>query len=265
MKLTAFTLLTALLAAPAWAQTPDQPEDDAALTGLDIAQRMDAVDRSRDASRSAIMVIERGSQKLTRKMDLKAVKTEGGERSIIRFVEPADVRNTQYLSWTYDDPAKLDDMWVYFPTENLVRRISGGGKKGSFMRSDFSNEDIERRAVDDASYTRLPDTVLEGVEAFVIESTPIPEKKDQTAYSKRTTWVDKRTLLPLKVHFYDTRGRVVKTLESGGFTQIDGIWTATKLVMETPRRGSRTLMQYVDIRYNTGLSESEFIQSELDR
>jgi hypothetical protein len=30
-----------------------------------------------------------------------------------------------------------------------VRRISGGGKKGSFMRNDFANEVIENREVDD--------------------------------------------------------------------------------------------------------------------
>ena len=36
-------------------------------------------------------------------------------------------------------------MWVYMPAESLVRRISGGSKKGSFMRSDYANEDISRR------------------------------------------------------------------------------------------------------------------------
>ena len=38
-------------------------------------------------------------------------------------------------------------MWVYLPAESLVRRISGGGQKGAFMRSDMANEDIEDRAV----------------------------------------------------------------------------------------------------------------------
>ncbi|HAL86858.1 MAG TPA: outer membrane lipoprotein-sorting protein, partial [Deferribacteraceae bacterium] len=40
-----------------------------------------------------------------------------------------------------------DDMWLYLPAESLVRRISGGGKKGAFMRSDFANEDIQKREV----------------------------------------------------------------------------------------------------------------------
>ena len=53
-----------------------------------------------------------------------------------------------YLTWSYRDINKDDDMWVYMPAESLVRRISGGSKKGSFMRSDYANEDISRREVD---------------------------------------------------------------------------------------------------------------------
>ena len=46
-------------------------------------------------------------------------------------------------------------MWVFLPAESLVRRISGGGRKGSFMRSDFANEDIEKREVDDDEHRLL--------------------------------------------------------------------------------------------------------------
>lgn len=236
-----------------------------AMTGREIMQRMDKVDSSSDSSRQATMLIERGKQKLVRKMRIQNKKYGDDTRSLIRFIEPADVRDTQYLSWTYEDTARDDDMWVFFPSENLIRRISGGGKKGSFMRSDFANEDIEVRAVDDDVHTLIEESELDGAAVYVVESTPIPEKAKDSNYAKRRVWVDKEKWLALKIEYYDGRDRLIKRLSQGGLEEIDGIWTATKLIMETPRKKSRTLMQYGDVQYNVGLEDSAFDQSALKR
>ncbi len=235
------------------------------LTGRDIAEKMDRAQHVKDATRVASMLIERRAQQLNRKMLMRAKRYGVDERSVIRFDEPADVRDTQYLSWVYDDPKKDDDLWVYFPSENMIRRISGGGKKGSFMRSDFANEDIEARAVDDDTHVLLEETTFDGKAVYVIESTPIPIKAKDSSYSKRKIWVDKAIWLPLQVEFYDKRGKLLKTLLNGGIEEIDGVWTATKLIMETPQRKSRTLMQYHDVTYNSGLGDELFNQSSLKR
>lgn len=237
----------------------------AAMTGRDIVQRMDEVNSATDGSRDATMLIERGNQKLVRKMHMQSKQYSEGERSLIRFVEPADVRDTQYLSWTYDDIARDDDLWVFFPSENLIRRISGGGKKGAFMRSDFANEDMEVRAVDDDVHSLIKKTELNGVAVYLVESTPIPDKAKDSNYAKRRIWVDKEKWLALKIEYYDGRNRLIKRLMQGGIKKIDGIWTATKLIMETPRKKSRTLMQYDNVKYNVGLDENTFEQSALKR
>ena len=113
----------------------------AELTGRNIALKMDAVDTSQDSKRTAIMVINRKGQKLIRKMESFTKKYGADKRGLIKFIEPPDVRGIMYLTWSYEDVERDDDMWVFLPAESLVRRISGGGKKGSFMRSDFANED----------------------------------------------------------------------------------------------------------------------------
>ncbi len=235
------------------------------LSGRDIIARVDAVDSSLDGQRQATMAINRGNQRLVRQLAMKNKKFGEDERSLIRFIEPADVRDTQYLSWTYEATEQDDDMWVYFPSENLVRRISGGGKKGSFMRSDFANEDIERRAVDDDVHTFVEESTLNGRPVYIVESRPIPTKAKDSNYAKRKSWVDAEYWLPLQVEYFDRRDRLLKRLTQGGIEHIDGIWTATKLIMETPRRKSRTLMQYTDVRYNVGLTDSTFEQTALKR
>lgn len=259
IRLLALTAL--LLGTPlSMAQAQSQP-----LDGREIALRMHAADTSLDGRRAATMLIERGNQKLVRKLAMLNKKYGADEKTLTRFIEPADVRDTQYLSWSYDDTAKDDDMWVFFPSENLVRRISGGGKKGAFMRSDFANEDIEQRVVDDDSHTLLEETTLAGKAVYLIESTPIPAKARDTNYSKRHIWVDKDTWLAVQIEYFDRRGRLLKRLKQGGIQQIDNIWTATKLIMETPRKKSRTLMQYTDVEYNVDLADSVFQQSSLKR
>ncbi len=235
------------------------------LTGRDIAVKMDEVDTSADSQRNATMVIERAGQKLVRKLKMQGKKYGVDERSLITFEEPADVQDTKYLSWVYDATDQEDDLWVYFPTDNLVRRISGGGKKGSFMRSDFANEDIEQRAVDDDVHTLVEETTMGDRSVYVLESVPIEIKAADSNYAKRKVWVDAEYWLPVKIEYYDQRKRLLKTMIQGDIQNIDGIWTATKLIMETPRKNSKTLMQYFDVQYNVGLDDGAFEQSALKR
>ena len=235
----------------------------AELSGWDIALKMDAVDTSRDSKRTAIMVINRKGQKLVRKMESCRKKYGQDERGLIKFIEPPDVRGIMYLTWSYEDINRDDDMWVFLPAESLVRRISGGGKKGSFMRSDFANEDIEKREVDDDEHRLLKSEEFSGVNCYVVER--IAKKQKDTNYSKRIVWVRKDTWFPMKVEYYNERGKHFKTAIYGGFKKIKDIWTITKIMAETPRKGSKTLMQYDNVDYNIGLSDALFEQSNLKR
>ncbi len=213
-------------------------------TGREIMLQVDAVDTSRDSSSQLVMVIERGKMKLVRKLESQTKRYGNSlkdERTLIRFVKPADVRGTMYLTWSWDDPQKEDDMWVFLPAESLVRRISGGGKKGAFMRSDMANEDIEDRAVDDDTHTLKGVEELNGVACWVVESVPRPELKKDTNYSKRVLYIRRDILLPTKIDFFDKRGRLLKTAILGGFKKIDGIWTITRSLYKTPACFSRVI------------------------
>ena len=237
-------------------------------SGRDIMVRVDGVDSSRDSMMSSMMVIERGSSKLIRRM--KNLSKQYGEdlkdkRSLIRFMEPADVHDTAYLTWSYEDAHRQDDMWVYLPAESLVRRISGGGKKGAFMRSDLANEDIEDRAVDDDEHTLKGSQEVNGVDCWVVESVPRPGLRKDTNYSKRVQFIRKDMYLAARIEFYDKRGKLLKTATFGGYKEIDGIWTITRFLYETPGRKTRTLFQRSNIAYNQGLDDALFQQNNLMR
>ena len=149
------------------------------------------------------------------------------------------------------------------PAESLVRRISGGSKKGSFMRSDYANEDISRREVDKDTYTLLPDEALSGVDCHVLEAKAVfPEK---TNYSKRIIWIRKDIWLPAKIDFYDQGGNRCKELVFGGYKEIQGIWTATRQRMRTEGSDSETIMEIREVTYNTPIAEDIFLPQDLKR
>lgn len=233
------------------------------LTGREVAERMDAVDTSQSREMVNTMVITRGKQTLVRRMEVKVRKFEGVEKQYIRFFQPAEVRDTSYLSWNYTDIANDDDMWVYMPAESLVRRVSGGGKKGPFMRSDFANEDITKREVEDDSFTYLRKEALHGVECHVIEAVPV--QPDKSGYSKRILWIRSDIWLPGRIEYFDKSGRSTKERLVGGYRQIQGIWTATRQKMTSIGRNSSTMLESDGIQYNVPLSDSLFEQSNLKR
>jgi len=257
MKKSGIFLAFLFLVSAGWASAAEP------LTGHDIAVLVDKADSSQDMRQTMLMVIERGSQRLLRKMVSFTKKYPPDQRSIIRFETPSDIRNTSYLTWSWDSPEQEDDMWVYLPSENLVRRISGGGKKGSFMRSDLANEDIEKRSVADDTQRVLREEKYHDQQCWVLEYLPI--SPDDTGYSKRIAWIRKDIHLPVYIEYYDKRGKLCKKAQYGGFEKIQNIWTTTRMLIASPRKGSRTLIQISDVSYNTGLADSVFEQSNLTR
>lgn len=234
-----------------------------AMTGRDIALKVDAVDTSRSGENDIVMVVKRGDEKLVRMMSLKKLRNAECEKQLILFSEPSDVRGTSFLTWGYKDLERDDDMWVYMPEASLVRRISGGGKKGAFMRSDFANEDISKREVDDDIHTLVREEELFGAKCYVVDMVPVDT--ENTNYSKRRVWVRQDIWLPSRTDYFDKSGTVIKRAMYGGYKEIQGVWTATRQIMKSIRNNSETLLETRKVRYDTGLKEELFSHSTLKR
>ena len=59
------------------------------------------------------LVNRRGSQRV--RVLEQVAKDYGWIGILITFRSPADVEGTRFLSWTYDEPGKDDDKWLYVP------------------------------------------------------------------------------------------------------------------------------------------------------
>ncbi len=196
---------------------------------------------------------KRGKTRTRKFVILRKDWEEGGEqRYYVYFFEPNDVRRTTFMAWK--NPDADDSRWIYIPALDLVKPISANDKKSSFVGSDFSYEDVSGRPWTDDVHTFLKEEELDGHPTYVIESKP--KKKDY--FARKLTWIDKDSSLILREEYYDSKDRLQKVFETLEIKVIDGITTAVKRRMSTPKKKNVTELSFGDISYNVGIDAKVF-------
>ena len=110
---------------------------------------------------------------------------DDGDKSLVIFNEPRDVKGTAFLSFTHKSGP--DDQWLYLPALKRVKRISSNNKSGPFMGSEFAYEDISSQGVEKYTYKYLQDEDYNGMSCFVIERYPVDEK---SGYKRQVVWIN---------------------------------------------------------------------------
>jgi outer membrane lipoprotein-sorting protein len=188
---------------------------------------------------------------------------EGGDRMLLRFTRPEDIRGTSFLVWEHDGEGEDDERFLYLPALGRTRRITSAEKTDSFAGTDFTYEDISGREIGDFTYRLLGDSTLAtGEWCHILESTP---RGDDPAYARTVTLVDTVSWLPLRVDYYDRGGRVIRRFELLRKEKIDGIWTMMEMTMVDLEHDHRTRIVVTRARYDTGVEERLFTRRELER
>jgi outer membrane lipoprotein-sorting protein len=185
---------------------------------------------------------------------------EGGEqRYFIYFHRPPDVRDMTFLVWKY--PGRDDDRWLYVPAIKLVRRIAASDKRSSFAGSDFSYEDVSGRAPGEDAHKLLREEKIGERFAYVVESAP--KDPGSVDFTRKVSWIDRTTGLPLKEEYYDRRGELSRVFTAEDLKEIQGFWMVTKRVMKNVQSGHWTEAVFSEVRYNQKLSPDLFSERAL--
>ncbi len=183
------------------------------------------------------------------------------EKSIMFFQSPADVKNTSFMSWSYDSE-KSDDQWIYLPALKKTKRISSDSKSDYFMGSDFTYDDLGDRKPDADVHTLLRSETIDGVDYYVVESV---SKEEDYMYSKTITWIRKDNFIGLKKEFYDEDEDLLKILSIKEFKEISGILVITNSEMKNVQKDHTTTMELSNIEINTNLPASKFSERMMMR
>jgi hypothetical protein len=194
-------------------------------------------------------------------------ESSGEQKYFIYFHEPGDVRRLTFMIWKY--PEREDDRWIYIPAVDLIRRIAAEDKYSSFVGSDFSYEDVTGRDPSEDSHNVVGDEILDGRDAFVIESIP----RTAAAFTRRVSWIDKESLLPLKIEYYDVQGQlqrvftanVIEDITAGVGDNRSVYRTIMKRTMENVRTGHRTEVMVTSVSYDLGLGDDDFSERHMRR
>jgi len=192
------------------------------------------------------------------------------------FTAPSAVKGLSILTWTYLDPKKQTDQWMWIPSLKKIRKVPQSQGDDSFMGGDFNVEDITTRRFEDETYKLLKEedfqgylcefdkkTYFKGEPCIVIECTP---KRSPWYYSKRILWVDKKTGGGIYEEMYDANGKMFRTFfKDYQIYNVNNREYASQVLLECKdlRSGHRTVIVNSDISYDKGLSEDIFTEQTL--
>ncbi len=243
---------------------------DDAPSAREIMERVDARDDGDDASQDLEMIlIDKNGNRRVRELRSYARDVGEDEQSSHFLLSPADVADTGFLTYDYDDPERDDDQWLYLPALSRTKRIASSDKSGSFMGSDFSYADMTDRPLDHSRYTLMGEGEVDGHAVWQIESVPITDReKDETGYEKSVLFVRKDNDVVVRSVHWVKKGKRLKYFEVEKLERIDGIWVATEMHMTT-RRGDQTLHKTVlfakNVRFDQALPEDLFTVRRLEK
>ncbi|GMR04634.1 MAG: outer membrane lipoprotein-sorting protein [Thermodesulfobacteriota bacterium] len=240
--------------------------EDPAVRGEAVARESHRRDLGFGNTKSELkMILEnrkgRKSERLMRIYILEVPDENEGDKSLVIFDEPRDIKGTALLSYAHI--LKDDDQWLYLPALKRVKRISSSNKSGPFMGSEFAYEDITGQELKKYSYRWLRDEPCGELECFVVERRPLYKK---SGYTRMVTWIDKGEYRLQRIDYYDRRDALLKTLTFSGYKQyLDRFWRATDMYMVNRQTGKKTRLLYKKYEFKTGLKDSDFTKSRLKR
>ena len=207
------------------------------------------------------LINSRGDQRV-REIKQFAKDFDKMEKKIMFFISPADVRNTSFMNWSYDEEGKDDDQWIYLPALKKVKRISSDSKSDYFMGSDFTYDDLGDRHPTEDSHKLLREEDVNGEACYVVES--IPQDEDYM-YSKTVTWIIKDKWIGLKKEFFDEDDELLKVLAVKKYEKINGYWIILHTEMHNVQRDHTTKMELKNVEIDGGIADNRFTERMMRR
>jgi hypothetical protein len=186
--------------------------------------------------------------------------SHGRSRSMLTFVQPAEVKGVALLVVNY--PERASDQWMWTPAIQRERRIAFQDRSTRFFGTDFSFEDLEERDTEQYDYAMAGDETIEGAACWKIESRPRKGKSSQ--YTSSHVWIRKDNYAAQRIENF-IKAELVRRLKYSKIENIQGIWTARVLEMADLRRNSRTILTLERLEYNVPMKDENFTLQALRR
>lgn len=217
-----------------------------------ILEKMDSLYRSKSSKAKIKMSIYHPDWSREMVMD---VWTKGLEKSFITILSPAKDKGISTL--------KIEnEMWNYFPKINKVIKVPPSMMMGSWMGSDFTNDDLvkENTYLEDHNYKLITNSN----DLYEIELTP--KKETVSVWGKVILTIEKKRLIPIKESFYDEKKELIRELFFDNVKKIGSRNIPLRLTLIPLKKvGQKTIVEYDEIIFDIKVPIETFSRKNLQK
>ena len=192
-----------------------------------------------------VTAYDRTGGERTLKGRLFGIKEDGKARIMLHIDAPVDLAGASYL---VRESTPSDEMYLYLPSVNRVRRITGAAIDGQLWGTDLSYNDFKQiqNAFSGADVAREPDTKIGDRPVYVVSFKP--SKADGSRFDKIRAQVDQKTCVALTVEFFDPAGvRKTVTVDPKNVQQSGPRWYASEIDVKDPKNLTHTRVKVTGV------------------
>jgi len=219
----------------------------------DILDKVDRVYRSNTSHAEMEMEITTPNWKRTMRME---AWSEGMKKTFVTILSPAKDKGVGTL--------RVDnDMWNFFPKVGRVMKIPPSMMMGSWMGSDFTNDDLVKQTTfrDDYNAKIVPSKEKDTI---VIEMTP--KESAASVWGKIVATIRKSDYMPLTQEYYSEKGEKMRVMKFSDFKQMGGrVIPAVMEIIPLNKEGHLTKITYIKADFDIKLDSDTFSLRNLQK
>jgi outer membrane lipoprotein-sorting protein len=224
-----------------------------------ILDRLDDLYRSKSSIAEVSLTVTKPRRKRTLTMKTWSL---GKDKALIVIRAPAREKGVATL--------KVDkNLWNYLPRTSRTIRIPPSMMLGSWMGSDFTNDDLVR----DSSLRKDFDSRLIGKSKDPVGWKIELQAKEGTVglWDRIQYIITLDATLPLQAEYYDRKGRLARVMDFTDIKQFGKRKIPSRMVLTPigkngkPEKGRKTELLYKNIKFDANVPESTFSLSRLER
>lgn len=233
-----------MLFLPGYFLAAETPNADA----REIVKKMDELYRSQSSQASVEMEIVTPHWQRTLKMDMWSV---GMKQTFIRILAPKKEQGIATLRMG-------NEMWNFLPKTNKVMKIPPSMMMGSWMGSDFTNDDLvkEFTLLDDYTFEIME---VENPEAGEVYVKCTPKEGLPIVWGHTVIAVKESGYMPVWQKYYDEKGTLMREML---FKEVKTFGNRTiPAVMElipAHKEGHKTIVRYLDAKFDVSVDKGIF-------
>ena len=189
---------------------------------------------------------------------LMTVWTKGMDQTFIRITAPKKEQGVATLRIG-------NEMWNYLPKTNKVMKIPPSMMMGSWMGSDFTNDDLvkESSMLNDYTYQLVkPEDATPGQVYIQL----IPKEDSPIVWGKIIAAVRSSDYIPVWQHFYDEQGNLIRVLN---FKEIktfgEKITPSVMEMLPQNKEGHKTIVRFLNAKFDSVIDGKIFTRRNLQK